>query len=147
MIGRMFSAALAAFLMALPAAAQDTPPGDPAPQLAAAARQVAHTIGAQAIATFTSTGSTTLRMARERPDCPVLGLTDSESSARRLSVAWGVHPVVAPEPSTMSEMVSRALRVVQAEGFAKKGDEVVVTAGVPFGVPGTTNSLRVAAVK
>ena len=108
---------------------------------------MAHTIGADAIATFTSTGSTTLRMARERPDCPILGLTGSEASARRLAVVWGVHPVVAQEPSTMTDMVTRALRVAQAEGFAKSGDEVVVTAGVPFGTPGTTNALRVAIVK
>jgi pyruvate kinase len=108
---------------------------------------VAHTIGARAIATFTATGSTTLRMARERPDCPILGLTGSEVSARRLAVVWGVHPVVAQEPSTMTDMVTKALRVAQTEGFAKGGDEVVVTAGVPFGVPGTTNALRVAAVK
>ena len=128
-------------------AARPEPEPNSAGAIAAAARQVAHTIGAQAIATFTSTGSTTLRMARERPDCPIVGLTASEASARRLAVVWGVHPVVAPEPNSMSEMVTRALRVAQAEGFAKSGEEVVVTAGVPFGVPGTTNALRVAAVR
>ena len=69
------------------------------------------------------------------------------ASARRLTVVWGVHPVVAPEPNSMTDMVNRALRTAQSEGFAKPGDEVVVTAGVPFGVPGTTNALRVAAVK
>ncbi|MBD0270360.1 MAG: pyruvate kinase [Acetobacteraceae bacterium] len=132
---------------ALTDAARPDPEPNSAGAIAAAARQVAHTIGAQAIATFTSTGSTTLRMARERPDCPIVGLTASEASARRLAVVWGVHPVVAPEPNTMSEMVTRALRAAQAEGFAKSGQEVVVTAGVPFGVPGTTNALRVASVK
>ncbi|GAA0601406.1 pyruvate kinase [Craurococcus roseus] len=132
---------------ALTDAARPEPEPNSAGAIAAAARQVAHTIGAQAIATFTSTGSTTLRMARERPDCPIVGLTASEASARRLAVVWGVHPVVAPEPNSMSEMVTRALRVAQAEGFAKGGEEVVVTAGVPFGVPGTTNALRVASVK
>jgi pyruvate kinase len=132
---------------ALTDAARPDPEPTSAGAIAAAARQVAHTIGAEAIATFTATGSTTLRMARERPDCPILGLTNSEGTARRLAVAWGVHPVVAAEPSSMTDMVSKALRAVQAEGFAKSGDEVVVTAGVPFGVPGTTNALRVASVK
>ena len=108
---------------------------------------MAHTIEAEAIATFTATGSTTLRMARERPDCPILGLTSSEASARRLAVVWGVHPVVTQEASSMTDMVTRALRAAQAEGFVKSGDEVVVTAGVPIGVPGSTNALRVARVK
>ena len=132
---------------ALTDAARPEPEPTSAGAIAAAARQVAHTIGAEAIATFTATGSTTLRMARERPDCPILGLTASEASARRLAVVWGVHPVVAAEPNSMTEMVTRALRTAQAEGFAKSGDEVVVTAGVPFGIPGTTNALRVAVVK
>ncbi|MBL6455057.1 pyruvate kinase [Belnapia sp. T6] len=115
--------------------------------IAAAARQVAHTIQAQVIATFTSTGSTTLRVARERPDCPILGLTASMASARRLAVVWGVHPLVSQEPHSMSDMVAKALRAAQAEGFAVPGQEVVVTAGVPFATPGTTNALRVAVVK
>jgi pyruvate kinase len=133
---------------ALTDAARPEPEPSSAGAIAAAARQVAHTIEAEAIATFTSTGSTTLRMARERPDCPIIGLTASGASARRLAVAWGVHPVVVPqEPSTMTDMVTKALRAAQGEGFAKSGDEVVVTAGVPFGVPGTTNALRVASVK
>jgi pyruvate kinase len=115
--------------------------------IAAAARQVAQTIDAEAIATFTSTGSTTLRVARERPSAPILGLTASQRTARRLAVVWGVHPLVATEPHSMTEMVAKALRAAQAEGFAQQGDEVVVTAGVPFGTPGTTNALRVAIVK
>jgi pyruvate kinase len=108
---------------------------------------VAHTIKAQTIATFTSTGSTTLRVARERPDCPILGLTASMATARRLAVVWGVHPLVTEEVHSMGEMVTRALRAVRQEGFAAAGQEVVVTAGVPFGTPGTTNALRVATVK
>ncbi len=108
---------------------------------------VAHTIGAEAIATFSSTGSTTLRVARERPDCPILGLTPNERTVRRMAVIWGVHPLTVSEIHSMTEMVSRALRAAQAEGFVQSGDEVVVTAGVPFGTPGTTNALRVAMVK
>ncbi|WP_137177752.1 pyruvate kinase [Roseomonas sp. AR75] len=123
------------------------PQRDSAGAIAAAARQVAHTIEAEAIATFTSTGSTTLRVARERPDCPILGLTASEQTCRRMAVIWGVHPVMAPELHSMTDMVAKAVRAAAQEGFAKHGDEVVVTAGVPFGTAGTTNALRVAIVK
>lgn len=124
-----------------------TPERSSAGAIATAARQVAETIEAEVIATFSSTGSTTLRVARERPNCPILGLTPSETTARRMAVVWGVHPVEVSEIHSMTEMVARAVRAAQAEGFAKHGDEVVVTAGVPFGTPGTTNALRVATVK
>ena len=127
--------------------ARPEPEPNSAGAIAAAARQVAHTIRAQGIATFTSTGSTTLRVARERPDCPILGLTASMESARRLAVVWGVHPLLTQEPHSMGDMVSKALRAAQQEGFASSGQEVVVTAGVPFGTPGTTNALRVATMK
>jgi len=115
--------------------------------IATAARQVAETIDAAVIATFSSTGSTTLRVARERPGCPILGLTASGMTARRMAVIWGVHPLEVSEIHSMTEMVVRATRAAQQEGFARQGDEVVVTAGVPFGTPGTTNALRVATVK
>ena len=115
--------------------------------IAAAARQIGHTIGAAAIAAFTEGGSTALRIARERPDCPVLGLTSNLSTARRLAVVWGVHAVVTAELHTMSESVTRATKIARAEGFADPGQEIVVTAGIPFNQPGTTNALRVAAVK
>jgi pyruvate kinase len=123
------------------------PEGTSAGAIAAAAAQVARTISAQAIATFTSTASTTLRVARERPACPILGLTSHLASARRLGVVWGVHPLVVQDIHSMTEMVARASRAAQQEGFARHGEEIVVTAGVPFGTPGTTNALRVATVK
>ena len=123
------------------------PEKNSASAIAAAARQVAHTIEATVIASFSSTGSTTLRVARERPDCPILGLTASLQTARRLAVVWGVHPLMTVELHSMTDMVAKAVRAANLEGFAKTGDEVVVTAGVPFGTPGTTNALRVATVK
>jgi pyruvate kinase len=128
-------------------AARPEPEKSSAGAIAAAARQVAHTIEAEAIATFSSTGSTTLRVARERPDCPILGLTASEQTARRMAVIWGVHSLTTPELNSMTDMVAKAVRAAVQEGFAKNGDEVVVTAGVPFGTAGTTNALRVAVVK
>ncbi len=128
-------------------AARPAPEHSSADAIAAAARQVAHTIEAEAIVTFTQTGSTTLRVARERPDCPILGLSTSLSTARRLACVWGVHPLVVEEIHSMTEMVRRASRAAIAEGFARAGQEIVVTAGVPYGIPGTTNALRVATVK
>ena len=115
--------------------------------IAAASRQIAHTIGAAAIAAFTEGGSTALRIARERPDAPVLGLTSNLATARRLAVVWGVHAVVTTEVHSMTEAVARATRLARTEGFATAGQEVVVTAGVPFNQPGTTNALRVVTAK
>ena len=128
-------------------AARPAPEKNSAGAIATAARQVAETIGAQAIATFTATGSTTLRVARERPTSPIIGLTSSEATARRMAVVWGVHPLPSAEPHSMTDMVAKAVRAAQTEGFAQAGEEVVVTAGVPFGTPGTTNALRVAVVR
>ncbi|MBY0337156.1 MAG: pyruvate kinase [Acetobacteraceae bacterium] len=128
-------------------AARPEPRETSADAIAAAARQVAHTIHAKVIATFTMTGSTTLRVARERPDCPVLGLTPNTAAARRMAVVWGVHPMEVQTPPSMSDMVTRASRAAAQEGFAAGGEEIVVTAGVPFGTPGSTNALRVATVR
>ncbi len=123
------------------------PERNSASAIAAGARQIAHTIGAAAIAAFTEGGSTALRIARERPDCPVLGLTSNLGTARRLAVVWGVHAAVTPELHSMTEAVNRAARLARTEGFASLGEEVVVTAGVPFNQPGTTNALRVTPAK
>jgi pyruvate kinase len=128
-------------------ASRPAPEHSAADAIAAAARQVSHTIGAQAIVAFTASGSTALRVARERPEAPVIGMTSNLDTARRMAVVWGVHASVAPEAHSMSDAVAKALRMAQSEGFATPGQEIVVCAGVPFGQPGTTNALRVATVK
>ncbi|WP_297493062.1 pyruvate kinase [Acidocella sp.] len=112
--------------------------------IAAASVQVAHTIGAQAIVALTESGSTALRVAREKPDCPIVVLTTSVAVARRLALVWGVHAVTTETVHSMTQAVEHALAIARQEGFAHKGDEIVVVAGVPFGRPGTTNALRVA---
>jgi pyruvate kinase len=112
--------------------------------IVAAARQVAHTIGAEAIATFTMSGSTALRISRERPIAPILGLTPREETARRLCVVWGVYPIVTADAHSMSEAVAKSLRIAAQESFAGTGEEIVVVAGMPFGTSGTTNALRIA---
>jgi pyruvate kinase len=115
--------------------------------IADAAGKISQTIDARAIAAYTTSGSTVLRVARTRPECPVLALTIEQSSARRLAVVWGVHAVLTTETHSMTETVNRATRIARNEGFAKHGESIVVVAGVPFGQPGTTNALRVAEVK
>jgi pyruvate kinase len=114
--------------------------------ISTAARQVAETIGAQAIAAFTHSGSTALRVARERPEPPVMGLTPMLSTARRLALVWGVHAVEIAETHSMSETVARATSLARREGFAQRGEDIVVVAGIPFGRSGSTNALRVASV-
>ena len=113
--------------------------------ITAAARSIGSAVSAVAIATFTVTGSTTLRASRERPEMPILGMTTSMTTARRLTLAWGVHPVhtAGPEIADFADMVERASWATVACGMATEGQRVVVTAGVPFGTPGSTNSLRV----
>jgi pyruvate kinase len=128
-------------------AARPAPEHSTADAIAAAARQVAHTIGASAICAFTSSGSTALRAARERPEAPILSLTPSAETARRLAVVWGVHAIVAAETHSMTETVTKATRTALVEGLSPHGSEIVVIAGVPFGQAGTTNALRVAHVK
>ncbi len=112
--------------------------------ITAAARQVAQTISASVIVTFSTTGSTTLRCARERPMVPVLSLTPRPDTARRLALAWGVHSVKTEDLKTFRDMVVKAIRIAKSEGFAEVGDPLVITAGVPFGTPGATNILRIA---
>ncbi|PWC53940.1 pyruvate kinase [Azospirillum sp. TSO22-1] len=115
--------------------------------ITAAARQVAHTIEAAAIVTYTTSGSTTLRAARERPEVPILCLTSSIETARRLALAYGVHSVQTEDVENFSEMVQKATRIAFADGLASEGQRLVITAGVPFGTPGNTNILRIAWVE
>ena len=128
-------------------ASRPAPEHSAADAIAAAARQVAHTINAAVICAFTASGSTALRAARERPEAPILGMTTSVETARRTSLVWGVHAVMSAEVHSMTETVAKASKTAAAEGFAVSGDQIVVIAGVPFGQSGTTNALRVAQVR
>ena len=121
------------------------PEATAADAITAAARQVAETLNAAAVVTFTTSGSTTMRAARERPRvAAIIGLTTKLETARRLAMVWGVHCVVAEDAHDFSDMVQRACEVALAEGIASDGDRLVITAGVPFGTPGMTNVLRIA---
>jgi pyruvate kinase len=115
--------------------------------ISAAACQVAETLSVKAIVTYTTSGSTTLRAARERPDVPVICLTPNRDTARRLSVVWGVHSIHTSDARDFLDMVEKASRHAIKDGFAAKGDRIVITAGFPFGTPGSTNILRIARVE
>jgi pyruvate kinase len=125
-----------------------TQPEPTAPDaISAAAAQVAITLRLAAIVSYTTSGSTALRAARERPDVPILVLTSKIETARRLAVIWGAHCVHTADVASFSEMVSKACAIARDEGLAQLGDQLVVTAGVPFGTPGKTNVLRIATVR
>ena len=109
-----------------------------------AARQIAETLKLSAIVTYTSSGTTGLRAARERPQVPIIALSPIVQTARRLSIVWGLHCVVTQDATDLDDMVNRACRIVCAEGFGKPGDRVIISAGVPLGTPGATNMLRIA---
>jgi pyruvate kinase len=122
------------------------PEATTADAITAAARQVASTISAAAVVTYTTSGSTTLRAARERPDVPILCLTPKLETARRLALAWGTHCVHTEDVRSVEEMVEHAGRLALQEGLAARGDRLVTTAGMPFGTPGATNTLRISRV-
>jgi pyruvate kinase len=120
------------------------PQATPNDAISAAAAQVAHTLSVAAIVTYTTSGSTALRVARERPEVPIITLTSKLATARAMSLAWGAHCVRTAELKRFSDMVDKACRIALQQEMAKVGDRLVITAGVPFGTPGSTNILRVA---
>jgi pyruvate kinase len=109
-----------------------------------AAREVAETTNVRAICCFSHTGTTAQLAARERPRVPILALTPLVRTARRLALTWGLHCVVVEEVDRFKMAVVAAARTARAHGFASEEDRIVVTAGIPFGVAGSTNILRVA---
>jgi pyruvate kinase len=112
--------------------------------ISAAACQVARLVDAAAIVSYTTSGATALRAARERPEAPILVLTSDLGTARRLAVLWGAHCVHTSDVKNFADMVQKAVRIAHRENLAEVGQRVVITAGVPFGTPGATNILRIA---
>jgi pyruvate kinase len=114
--------------------------------ISVAARTISETLNLAAIVCYTGSGSTGLRVARERPDTPVIALTPIAGTARRLALGWGLHCVLTDDAHDLDDMVARACRIAFAEGFAQPGQRIIITAGVPLGTPGATNMLRIAFV-
>jgi pyruvate kinase len=112
-----------------------------------AACHTAHQLGAAAIIAFTSSGSTARRVAKYRPKMPILAITPNQVTQRQLSLSWGVRAFQIPEPSKIAMLFTRGARVAKRTGLAQDGDLVVITGGVPIGVSGSTNLLKVERVK
>ncbi|EIK94998.1 pyruvate kinase [Pseudomonas sp. M47T1] len=111
--------------------------------ISCAIRRISGILPVAVLVNYSESGASTLRAARERPRVPILNLTPNLATARQLSVAWGVRSVVNDRLRQVEEVCSTALEIAQAQGLACRGDTLVITAGVPFGKPGSTNSLRI----
>jgi pyruvate kinase len=125
-------------------ATQTPPQATAADAIAAAAHAIADTVKLSAIICFTATGSTALRVARERSNLAVIGLTPVLTTGRKLAMVWGMHSVLTGDPENLADMVRKACRIAFDEGFAKAGEGILIIAGVPLGSPGTTNMVRIA---
>jgi pyruvate kinase len=118
----------------------------PSHAVATAAADLADTIRACAIVAFSSSGNTVARIARKRPQVPILAVTPDEHVSRRLCLCWGAHSVRSENVHSYEDMVALATDQATAEGFASSGNHIVVVSGIPFGQSGTTNNLRVVEV-
>jgi pyruvate kinase len=112
--------------------------------IAIAARNFAESLDLKAIVAWTFHGTTAFRIARERPEAPVLALTPNRETASRLSLVWGVHAVVTKDAYDIDDMSKRACKFAGREGFAKPQERIIIIAGLPFGTPGATNMVRIA---
>jgi pyruvate kinase len=111
--------------------------------ISCAIRRISSILPVAALINYSESGASSLRASRERPKAPILSLTPNINTARRLTVAWGIYSVVNARLSKVEEITSTALEIAQAQNMAQRGDTLVITAGVPFGQPGTTNTLRI----
>ncbi|MDM8349743.1 pyruvate kinase [Pseudomonas sp. sp1636] len=111
--------------------------------ISCAIRRISGILSVAALVNYTESGASSLRASRERPTAPILSLTPNLHTARRLSVAWGIYSVVNERLHQVEEVTRTAVEIAQAQGMAQRGDTLVITAGEPFGQPGSTNSLRI----
>ena len=117
--------------------------GTTADAISQSACRMAHELDAECIVTFTSSGTTAQRVSRNRPAAPILAITPSERAYRQMSISWGVVSAVSTDISSTDEMVKVASDAIKKANLAKSGERYVITAGVPFGMRGTTNLIRV----
>lgn len=127
-------------------AEHNEPEATGADAISAAASQIAETLNLATICCYTASGATAVRAARERPQTPIIALSPVVATTRRLALIWGLHCVAGEEPNDIDGMVDRACQIAVREGYAKPGERIIITAGVPFGTPGATNMLRIAFV-
>ncbi|MCJ7420883.1 pyruvate kinase [Sphingomicrobium astaxanthinifaciens] len=122
---------------------ETAPEATTADALAESARGIARTVSAKAMACYTSSGSTARRIARERPNVPIMVMTASQHVARRLGLLWGTYAVHTRDVSSFEEMVGKAKRMALRHSIAGGGDRLLIMAGVPFGVSGSTNVVHI----
>lgn len=103
----------------------------------------AHDLGAKAIITVTKSGSTARMISKHRPQSMIIGCTTNEVICRQMSMSWGIVPLMCEEKKSTDELFSHAVEVAVKNGLVSRGDLVVITAGIPLGVSGTTNMLKV----
>ena len=128
-------------------ASRSDPPSNASDAIGFAMRHVTSLLGAAATVAYTSSGHSALRMARERPAAPIVGMTPRRAVARRLALVWGVHAVLCHDVADVEEMTELARQAVRQAGFGRAGQAIVISAGMPFGVSGTTNLLRIAHIR
>lgn len=126
---------------------QSPPRADIADAIGLAMRNVADLLDVSATVAYTSSGHSALRMARERPQAPIIGMTPKLATARSLALAWGVHAVLVHDVASVSEMTEYACTTAVREGLALPGQTIVIAAGIPFGTSGTTNLLHIAQIQ
>lgn len=112
--------------------------------IGSAVRHVADLLSIAVTVAYTSSGTSALSMARERPKAPIIALTPRMATARRLSLAWGLHAVLCHDVVDVTEMTDLACETARKQHFASRGQSIVISAGMPFGTSGTTNLLRIA---
>jgi pyruvate kinase len=122
----------------------DTPPdATTADALAHACMTIADTVPISAVTVFTGSGSTARRVVRERPSVPVMVLTPSIATARRVGLLWGAHAVATKDIGSFEEMIAKGKRMALRHGLGEAGAKLIALAGVPFGTPGSTNLLHI----
>ena len=115
--------------------------------LSHACKTIAETVHMAGIIVFTGSGATARRVARERPSVPMLVLTPSVNTARRIALLWGAHAVATQDIGSFEEMIAKGKRMALRHGFGTAGSKLITLAGVPFGTPGATNLLHVVTLK
>ena len=128
-------------------ASRPTPIDTVADAISSSLRHVATVMPLAATFTYTESGFSSFRAARERPEAAVIGCTPSRETARQLALVWGVHAVLSDKLDSVDQMVDNAIRITLEEGFGEIGEIIAITAGMPFGRTGTTNMLRLTRLK
>lgn len=105
--------------------------------------QVALDLKVKAIVTFTFSGSTARMVSRYRPPVPIIAASTQDSTVKKLTLSWGVYPFKTEELADTDDMITRSRKVALETGLVRPGEKIVITAGIPFRVPGSTNLLKV----